>query len=319
MGDVLDEIMDGQDPEPEVEEEQQPEETQQDTGEIVESETPSPSLEERLAALEKENKGLQSAVSAEREKRHRFEGSYKQLSDIVASTISKRDVEQKPAEPEPEKKIELSYDDDGNPFLPASVLKKLTAAETNALKEELLSVKRQLENERAQRSRKDDVQRQVSDVIGDNEDFKEAYGIIKESLDWVVPKIGDHLVKSGINLGKAPRIEHILEAIDGSDIEESFSKRFGVDIEHVLRAHSTKRDMRKALKSVASLKKKTDTADDTLDKIVNRPAGLSGARNQKPVEDYGPSLKELAKTAENIEDMSEKEYERFKEQLATLS
>lgn len=310
----LDEIMDAEDPKDDVE-----------TGEENKTEKsvpPAPTLEERLAALEKENSGLKSAVSAERDKRHQFEGRYKQLHETVVETLSKREAKPEEPKPEPEVNIELSYDDDGNPYIPASTLKEASKAELKELREELARVKNQLAQEQTKTNVKAAADAQIESVLSENPEYVDARKDLEKAYNWVVPKLGEYIQQSGKQFPPGTTLGSLIEFAEGSEVEKEFVEKFsGYDFERVLRAYTTKRDLRLALNNVLSTKQsvsKDEGITDTLKALAGKPSSLSGARNQKTVED-GPTLADLAKLAGQLESMSDAEAEKFKAQLAKLS
>jgi hypothetical protein len=330
--DRFDEIMNEenqktQEPENETDiaEEQTPEKSREEVVEDPENEdTPEgPSLDERLAELEKANKGLLQTVTAEREKRQRFEGAYNQLNNIVTETIAKR--ERKP-EPEPKReprKIPVSYDEDGNPFIEEDALAELVEERTKPLGTSLEDEKayRELQHRQAQKNQA--IDHQIRSVVMEEEGYDVAYNDLKKAIEFTVVELAEYMRENGIQARHDMGTGAMIDVASGTRVEKAFNERFPqIELDQVIRAFESRADLRRALKRFKdSAKPKIEKTgiDSNLKKIANKANNLSNVRNQKSPAP-GDTLEDLAeKYSGSIEEMSDSEYDAFKRKLRELS
>lgn len=307
MGDKLDEIMDAEDPSPEELEvaesegkEPQPEEEQQaqEKGEEKETEPPAekkePTLEERLAQLEgqnksyqKERKGQLTALKAERRKRQETEEKLNNLTGTLSEVLEKRQAAKQPEkEEEPElSHLDLEVDDDGNLRIPADRLKDMTKKDIDAVNARIQKLEQSLQNQSAKNEMVTGFQQFIGSVVNEDPSYRDGIAKIHAATDWLDQVTQERQEELG---QPARSIGEFVEKLDDIGVSDEFKTKFGVDPEIVLRGFESKRDLRKALKAVsANGQPKEEPKEDPKEKarkvkeLAQKPSNLTQTKNAR--------------------------------------
>jgi len=315
MADPMDEILDDEKvlDEEIVDENEEPGEV--DALPPDEKKVDEPTLEEKLEAtalkledLEKSNKGLRGAVTGERTKRQETQAKLDQLSGTLNEIISQRkereDTEEKATG------IKVEVDEDGNAFIPQEAVSGTFAKEISALSDKI----DRLSTDTTQRTEEDDREKESQKVYGkivaEDGAYQDASRILSGMVEWADERIIPLLNEKGIET--QPTAGQILDLLDETSIEKDFQVAYpGTDMEKVVRAFSSKRDYRVALKHLSKVDDKKDKDDPAkLKALVNKGNNLSNVQNQKTT--TGLTLDQIANIdPEDFENLSDAEADKL--------
>ncbi|KKN27447.1 hypothetical protein LCGC14_0864630 [marine sediment metagenome] len=281
-----------------------------------------PTLEDRFANLEKENKGLYESMKAERGKRQELEGKMQGITDVFSESMARREelADQKKAESPKIDRLAVQVDDDGAAFIPIDDnLKALLASShaTGASKEDVTEIKNQMARNMAIQQQEQGFQDTVQSIVGEDPAYASAHNQLQKAADWFNDKIIRY--QEANDLSGIMSTGEALDVAESENIESDFNKQFpGLDMERAVRMYDGKRDLRIALKSVAGTETPggDKTAAANLKEIAGKASNLSQMRNQKGTKGT-LTLDEIADRSDEIEDMSDEQVAKLHRLMAT--
>ena len=250
------------------------------------------SLEDRLALLEKENKGLKKdivkvrtdrrsykeEVQEARDRYNRLHGMIEQMAKGGGSQST--DTGAKTEDPFKDLKLSVEYDDDGNPYVPADALAELIKGQEQKLedtKKEYLQDK-QLEEERNR------AKQTIDSIVSKDEQFPGAYRTVEKALADMNQRVIDIQKDKGLRGVLTPG--QAIDLLEQEGALEEWQEAFpGLDPDIISNAFQSKRQLTKALEFVKGTMKAddgkiedTNTAKKSLqqaaiqDKLAKKPA-----------------------------------------------
>ena len=201
--------------------------------------------------------------------------------------------------------IPVTFDGDGNPYIDPKDLPKYDSTEMASLKRELAEIKGQ----NFQQNTISKNQSILSEIIGGNEGYAEAYGQVQQAYKYLDVKSGEIMQRYGLDL-TTTSLDEVMALLE-RDYGNEFATKFpGMDVDVIVEACTTgpngllrPRKIQKALSVVA--KASNGSGNKTLKNlqfIAGKPNNLSGVRNQKGA---------AGVTLDDIADMKLKDFEKM--------
>lgn len=277
------------------------------------------SVEERLALLEKENKGLKKdivKVRHDRREAREREARIKELIREVASEKKGSQTDDKTGADAKDSlenlKLAIEYDDDGNPYVPADALAEILKGQEKKISETKEEIAARLEQEEAYRR----VQSEIKSVL----EKDEAYPKVFSKVEKLVGDLNEKVKQIQIDRDEPGLLtpDQALDLLEQEGVLEEWQKENpGVDPDIIVNAFTSKRSLNRAL----SVLKKLEVPEDdkgsdrklgldqrALDKLNKKPSspGKGGTKyTESIVERIGKS------SAEDLLNLSDKDVERL--------
>lgn len=223
-------------------------------------------LGEKVEGLEKTVSGLKHGISAERGKRQELQGRLSQVSELFqnAQTVRKEETS-KPSN------IPVEIDEDGNAFILPEVLKSAIVTENKALQDKVAM----LEHSYTQGTQAVAVQNQLSAVISEKPEYREAFGQLQTANVAANKMFADYIQTNGINPPQS--FDEAMDIIEQAGLDQEFAKSHSVDIETAITAFARPRQMRKALNTISSGGKSSqEKTMKTLQALGDKPSSHVG-------------------------------------------
>lgn len=261
-----------------------------DDGDGSKTSTDDMSLEERLALLEKENKGLKKDIVKVRtdrrsykedvqEARDRYNRLHGMIEQMTKGGPQSTDTGAKTEDPFKDLKLSVEYDDDGNPYVPADALAELIKGQEKKLedtKNEYLKDK-QLEQERSQ------VQKTIDSIVSKDEQYPGAYRTVEKALADMNQRVIDIQKDKGLRGVLTPG--QAIDLLEQEGALEEWQETFpGLDPDIISNAFQSKRQLNKALEFVKSTMKPGDEkiTDDNKARKSLQQAAIQDKLAKKP-------------------------------------
>jgi regulator of replication initiation timing len=257
----------------------------------------SPNLEERLAALEKENKGLKKAVVEYRQGKSQFKTELDELKGIIKDGLSNRGAEtddNKDGDNTDDKsgklaieKLPLEFDDDGKGYVKLDKLQESLQELIQGTDNKVKDLESKLTEDEALKAELKSREKHLNEILEAKPGRDLAWKDLTKGLKVLDGKVKemikernfpDHVKKYGLTPGEALKLLHSEEgALD------DFNKlNLGVDLELVIRMTDSDWDLEKALDAYAPQdKSKPNDDDDILNNLKNKPSGHGSVANRK--------------------------------------
>lgn len=235
-------------------------------------------LVKRLTELEVSNRGLVKALSAQRTHRQDLQSKMDEVTDVLKAVVQQagsdpKDVSLAKDIQKAVNKIQIEYDESGNPYLSTEALSKYESSTIKDLKDKI----ERLENATVSILSKTTEDENLNRFLSEKEGYRDAYKIVTDA--WMYLKdVAFDADRIARGLPQPTSIDDALDmALTSDTLKADFAKRFPtVDMESVMEAHllKTPRYMKKALNSVLNTpKKEANTVKDILD--INKPTSLT--------------------------------------------
>ena len=286
-----------------------------------------PSLEERMAALEKENKGLKKDIVKVRGDRRETRDKFNRLVGMIHEAKnqgagSQQDGDKKDAgDTLADLKLAIEYDDDGNPYVPANKIAELIQGRESKLADEMaMTQQRQAAMERANAA-----QQAIDSVIAKDATFQQSYLKVEDAVKDLNSRIIDLMKASGVK-GEVSPAQALSMVEKAGQLEDWMQEHKLQDPDVIAHAFESERNLERALRAMVPAE--PDTKDDEEDvvedksfkKLVEKPGthGKSGTKVQESiVEKVG------AASTQDILDLDDKAVDALlarmhKEELANL-
>ena len=249
------------------------------------------SLEERLALLEKENKGLKKDIVKVRtdrrsykeevqEARDRYNRLHGMIEQMARGGSQSPDTGEKTEDPFKDLKLSVEYDDDGNPYVPADALAELIKGQEKKLedtKKEYMKDK-QVEEERNR------AQQIIDSIVSKDEQYPGAYRTVEAALADMNQRVID--IQKDKGLGGILTPGQAIDLLEQEGALDEWQEAYpGLDPDIISNAFQSKRQLTKALEFVKGTMKPGDgkIEDDNKarkslqqaaikDKLANKPA-----------------------------------------------
>jgi hypothetical protein len=280
-------------------------------------------LEERLDALEKENKGLRKAVVENRQGKASFKGELDDLKQIIKEGMKSRGAktdDNKDGDDTDNSmvdKLPLEFGEDGKGFVDVKPAVETLQETIQQKTKEIETLKESIEAEKAVENDRSARQQHINALIDERPGRDVAYKKLLVGLDILDKKtreiLNDKGIKAerGINPGQAL---DMLEAEDGA--MDAFNKLdLGVDAELVVRLFDSDRDFKKALDSYVdgqTKSKNDDAGDDAIMKnLQNKKTGPGSAASQGSASNESVVDRVGKYSSEDILEMDDATYEKL--------
>jgi len=262
-----------------------------DDGDGSKTSTEDMSLEERLALLEKENKGLKKDIVKVRtdrrsykeevqEARDRYNRLHGMIEQMAKGGSQSPDTGEKTEDPFKDLKLSVEYDDDGNPYVPADALAELIKGQEKKLedtKKEYMKDK-QVEEERNR------AQQIIDSIVSKDEQYPGAYRTVEAALADMNQRVID--IQKDKGLGGILTPGQAIDLLEQEGALDEWQEAYpGLDPDIISNAFQSKRQLTKALEFVKGTMKPGDgkIEDDNKarkslqqaaikDKLANKPA-----------------------------------------------
>jgi len=251
-------------------------EEEDDAASPADDKSSTPDIAAKLAELEKGNKGLLSALTAERRERQNISAQLDEFKDVLKAV-----VDQSAGKPEYDEalqkiedkieKISLDFDESGSPYISAEKLAAFESATVKALKTEIDQLKA-VTSSMVQVKTEDEFLRKL---LSENENYTPAYKTLNDAWLFLKDEAFDP-DREARGLPKPVSVDEAIEMALGSDtLKATFAAKFpGVDLESLMEAKLLQkpRYLRKALNKVQVQTKSSHTPLD-----LGRPTPLGSA------------------------------------------
>lgn len=248
---------------------------------------------EQLEALQRENAGLLKGIKEERKKRQEFQSRLDTLTGTVNAILDKRankatdsDADSTGAK-QKVASIVLDIDDDGETVLPVD---KLDAV-LSPYRQEIENLKQMIAAGYQQTQKQAEGSAVLQRTLSEDERYSKIYNNeYMKARNWANEKVIEW--QQDNNYQGALNGELAMEYVFDGELEKEFQNAFpGADLEAVV--GQSNRSLKKALRSFIpkeDVVETTSTSTDTdkkkesasrFQKVLNKPTGLSGARNAK--------------------------------------
>jgi hypothetical protein len=255
------------------------------------AEAPKMSLEQ-LEALQRENAGLLKGIKEERKKRQEFQSRLDVLTGTVNAILEKRaagntksDADSTGAVKKPA--IILDIDDDGETVLPVDKLDAVLAP----YREEIENLKGMIAAGYQQTQKQAAGNAVLQKTLSEDERFSKIYNNeYTKARTWANERVIEW--QKDNNYQGQLNGELAMEYVFDGELEKEFQKAFpGADLEAVV--GQSNRSLRRALRSfipkdeeaattvASAIPAKGKESASRFQKVLNKPSGLSGARNAK--------------------------------------
>lgn len=286
-----------------------------------------PSLEEKLALLEKENKGLKNAAVEYRQDRARFKTRLDEITQLIKESKEQRGAQTGGKNTDGSTgddasknkvnidKLPIEYDEEsGKAFVPADAIKQLLAEDIQNASKKTERLERALQEKDQVAQLQDAFHKHVSDVLERGDGRDEAYEKLTNALKLLDNKVIELQRESGQTgrlLEKGVAID-LLSKTDGA-LDEF--KKLDLPVSHaeVIRMFDSDFVFENTLDTVAkSLKKeafdsKTDD-DKLLENLKSKPASPGKSRSAKSTETVLDKI--TGYSPEDLLDLDDKTWDR---------
>jgi len=262
-------------------------------------------LQERIDALERESAGRLKGLRAEREQRKALEAKVATVVDLVSKSKSARQQQASGESGTDDetvsaggKKIPVSFDDDGNPYIDPEDLIGLTKKQVSSVEKQLASKVEQVEQTQQVLAAQTENAKAVDSILSRDPAFPAAYARLNQAFRMLDEGMDKIVARTDIDPSTLT-IEQCLELMESdAGLMKQFQSQFpGVDVDTVVEAMALspagRVNTRKLSKALSALKSKDDesaTGDTggkqkkgigkTL-KAITAARNLAGATNQK--------------------------------------
>ena len=272
-------------------------------------------LQERIDALERESAGRLKGLRAEREQRKALEAKVATVVDLVSKSKSAKQQAGSDNDVDDEtvsaggKKIPVSFDDDGNPYIDPDDLIGLTKRQISSVEKQLASKVEQVEQSQQANTAQTENAKAVESVLSRDAAFPAAYAKLNQAFKMLDEGMDRIVARSDIDPASLT-IDQCLELMESdATLMKNFKAQFPtIDIDTVVEAMALspagRVNTRKLSKALSALKSKDDESADgdtggkqkkgigkTL-KTITSARNLAGATNQKGSRDT--SLDDIA-------------------------
>lgn len=248
--------------------------------------------EERLALLEKENKGLKKDIVKVRNDRrtakesiqeahdryNRLHGMIEQMAKGKGGSQTDDKTGGTKEDPLADLKLAVQYDDDGNPYVPAGALAEIIKGQDVKLeetKEAILQEKKDTEAYNA-------LQSTIRKIVDKDEAYPSAYRTVEEALadmnQRVIEIQQDKNLSGVLNPGRA------LDLLEQEGALEEWQEKYPeLNPDVIANAFQSERQLTNALATVAKVVTKSDTkTDDNQAKRSLQDSAIVDKLNKKP-------------------------------------
>lgn len=242
------------------------------------------SLRDKIAELEKENKGLLKATQAERQKRQQIKGRLDQVTTTVNSILEQRQQAAEQFQTQQEKSasafdgIPVEFTEDGDAYIPSERLKEITAP----YEDEINNLKNELDSTRTSVSADRQYQQTIQSLVGEKPEYSDAFRKYQAARKWVNDAVIDwssqNNVTRALNSGEA--LDHVFD----EDLTNEFNKRFpDVDLASVVTAEDSTWHFKQMLSklSEAADALKEAPRDGRFQRVLHKPSSLGKSANAK--------------------------------------
>lgn len=289
------------------------------------------SVAERLALLEKENKGLKKdivkvrsdrrsakeEIQEARDRYNRLHGMIEQMAKGGSQTDEQTGGTKEDSLKD--LKLAVQYDDDGNPYVPADALAEIIKGQDQKLektREEMLQDKQKEEAQRA-------LDNTIKSIVSQDESYPSAFTTVEKALADMNRRVIE--IQQEKNLKGILQPGRALDLLEQEGALEEWQEAFpGLDPDIIVNAFQSERQLKKALTYVSKLTTQTDDSDTSnkakkslndaalVDKLSKKPSSHGkGAVDAKDsiVAKVGSS------SSEDILNLSDKDVNRLLERM----
>lgn len=288
------------------------------------------SLEEKLALIEKENKGLRKDIvkirGDRREARDRFNRLHGMIEQIqkekAGSQSDEKAGDKKSDDPLKDLKLAVEYDDDGNPYVPADALAEIIKGHDQKLEE----TKRAYLQDKAAQEQMQTVQNTIQKIVSMDDQYPNAYRSVERALADMNQRVME--IQQEREMTGALTPGQALDLLEQEGALGEWQKQYpGMDPDIVANAFQSERQLKKALDVVAKFSTNNNN-DDKIDDTNKAKKSLSDAAIQdklskkpsthgKGATDARDSIvdKVGSSRSEDILNLSDKDVERLMEKM----
>lgn len=249
------------------------------------------SLEERLALLEKENKGLKKDIVKVRtdrrsykeevlEARDRYNRLHGMIEQMAKGGSQSTDTGAKTEDPFKDLKLSVEYDDDGNPYVPADALAELIKGQEQKLED----TKREFKQDKQLEDERNRAKQVIDSIVSKDEQYPGAYRTVEKALADMNQRVID--IQKDKGLGGILTPGQALDLLEQEGALDEWQEAYpDLDPDIISNAFQSKRQLTKALNFVKKTMKGSDEkiADDNKaakslqqaaiqDKLARKPA-----------------------------------------------
>lgn len=273
-------------------------------------------LKAKVEELEKANRGMYQAMRQEREQRQAFQTKVDQITGMIqqARTQPQQQEQQQPAEPQAPSKIDVAFDDDGNPYIPSDVISKAIPKGDPALENKIANLENELAHYRERTQSQEAqtaAQQQLNKLLAENEAYPEAHKKLEEQFTYLKDELYDaYIEKAGLNPPQTAE-EAIDIALKSNEIKRAFNEKFpGADLESVMEANliKTPRLLRRALD-------KQVPAPSSHQEMPEKPSALSSVSGSESPSDNSIIDRVADMDLEDFLQLDDKTYSKIDELL----
>lgn len=288
-----------------------------------------PSLEDRLAALEKENKGLKKAVVEYRQERSQYKGRLDELTDIIKSGMNNRGSQTTEKNSDDtsgdnaskaQKRIDkaaVEFGEDGKAYVPADAVKDILAEELQRLSSDTDNLKKTLSEKDQAEQAQSMFQERLGKILEKSEGRDTAYEKLTKALKMLDEKVIEIQKEEGIEgiIDPGAAID-MLYNTDGA-LEDFEKMGLGVTADQVIRAFDSEYMLGKTLDGIVSATKEETSKDEDstlLEGLQNKPSSPSGSKTAK--RDEGVLDKVSGFSTNDLLNLDDKSWQRIERYLA---
>ncbi|MBU0476376.1 MAG: hypothetical protein KKF62_19675 [Bacteroidetes bacterium] len=253
--------------------------TEEDPALSAEKPSKEPSIEERLAELEKANAGLKSDLIKERGRRQTSDGRLHQLGEMITmAKEGKASSEEPMPEPEfPNGGIPVQFNEDGNPYIDPKDLGRIQKPLVD--KVDALGQKASLTDTQI------NYQRKLGNIIASDEAFEPASKKLSAAYSDLSKTFDKYIADN--SLSPPTSLDEAIEMIDSSSVGKEFSGKYpNIRVDDVIEAFTSPRKFKTALNAFVSigdtgeLKKGGKGISPTLRALAKKAKSPVGVQNQ---------------------------------------
>lgn len=331
----FEEILNDEDNEPEDDSEK--EKSIEDDSEDHESEKDpkeeTPTLEERLNALEKENKGLKKAVVEYRQERSQYKGRLDELTDIIKNGLNDRgsqtteknsddksgDSTSKESKKSAMDRLPVEFGEDGKAYVPADVVKELLAEDLQKVGSKAEELEKTLSEKDQVTQLQQEFENHVNTILDEKEGRAVAYEKMTKALKMLDKTVAEIQTEQGIEgvLPPGTAID-LLYQTEGA-LDDFEKMQLGVSVEELIRAFDSDYVFKKTLDgitnaSVQESSQKSNQDDALIENLTEKPSSPSGSKSAKRNE--GVLDKVSGFSTEDLLNLDDKSWRRIEKYLS---
>ncbi len=257
-----------------------------------------PTMEDRLAALEKENKGLKKAVVENRQGKTQFKTELDDLKGIIetglkergAKTADTKDGDNTDVKSEKIDRLPLEFGEDGKGYVKIETLQETMKEMMVQSDEKVNAVKKTLSDKDKLDAVISAREKHISAIINEKPGRDAAFHELVKGVQILDNKVRELIAEKGMSKeiqanGLQPGAAlQLLEDSEGA-LDDFNKLNLGVDLEVVARMMDSDWDLKKALDSYVTKEDTTNKADNEDDKLVEdlkkKPSSHGSVANKK--------------------------------------